>query len=462
MRTWTMVWAAFAACVTAACMAAGQDSTFTYQGELVESGQPADGNFDIRLRLFDAATGGTLLASDTVANVLVTDGIFSVEADFGLEPTLTEGDLWVEISVRPAGGGSFSMLSPRQRINSTPRSTSALGATETFRLFDSGVLGARFQPTVPLFGDVEGTELELFDETGSRYMALQPDFDGEGGFLTIESADGEMFFDGSSFGGGPRLSLDGPSSAFGLDTNATGDAAVSFPAGAVSASEILNEPGVANNQTSPVVLSTTTSTLLSRTINAPGPGFAVVIGSTDVRQFPDGTNASAEIGLSEAPDSLGSGTTDWSFNLPSGLPSGLYQQIGTGHAVFEIPAAGNYTYYLNGRGTDGAIAFDVQLTVLYVPTAYGPVVSNLENASVVDDPSDARGPLTPEEIEAEQEAARAWSEARRAQEIAEIKALQAEFNGLQNELNGIQAELNARINRLNGADAANAEEGNTR
>lgn len=446
MHMLKMVGAAAAACVIGASIAAAQDSTFTYQGELVEGGQPADGNFDIRLRLFDAAAGGTLLASDTVANVLATDGIFSVEADFGPVPTLTEGDLWVEISVRPAGGGSFSMLSPRQRINSTPRSTSALGATETFRLFDNGVLGARFQP----FG-VQGTELELFDENGFRYMALEPDADGEGGFLTIESADGSMFLNGSLGGGGPVFNLNGPSSDFTLNTNSTGNAAVSFPAGAVSASEILNEPGVANNQTGLIVLSTTTSTLLSRTIDAPGPGFAIVIGSTDIALGYDGTSAFAQIALSETPDSNGSGNTDFSFGIPSGLSSGTYTQVCTGHAVYEIPAAGSVTYYLNGlrsgSSTSGT-AFDPQLTVLYVPTAYGPVVSNLENASFVNDPSDARGPLTRDEIEAEQEDAALWSEARRAQEIAEIEALQAELNG--------------RINRLNGADAANAEEGNTR
>jgi hypothetical protein len=238
----------------------------------------------------------------------------------------------------------------------------------------------------------------------------------------------------------------------------------------VSASEILNEPGVANNQDGAVELSESMSPLLSRTINAPGPGFAIVIGSTDVGLDYNGTDAFAAIALSEAPDSLDPGF--FSIGLPSGLPSGSYNQVCTGHAVFEIPSAGSYTYYLNGRrssSSNGGTAFDAELTVLYVPTAYGPVASNVGTARGVDDRSEARGPLTPEEIEAEQEAARAWSEARRAQEIAEIKALQAEFNGVQNELNGlhdelngIQDELNARINRLNGADAANAEEGNAR
>jgi len=94
--------------------------TFTYQGELSESGSAADGAYDFRFRLFDAASGGAQVGSEvTVSAVAVSGGLFSVPLDFG--PAALSGDRrWLEIRVRPAGGGSYHTLSPRSEVTAAP------------------------------------------------------------------------------------------------------------------------------------------------------------------------------------------------------------------------------------------------------------------------------------------------------------------------------------------------------
>jgi len=94
--------------------------TFTYQGELSESGSAADGAYDFRFRLFDAASGGAQVGSQvTVSAVAVSGGLFSVPLDFG--PAALSGDRrWLEIGVRPAGGGGYQTLSPRSEVTAAP------------------------------------------------------------------------------------------------------------------------------------------------------------------------------------------------------------------------------------------------------------------------------------------------------------------------------------------------------
>jgi hypothetical protein len=59
-------------------------TSFTYQGRLTDAGTPANGAYDLRFTLFDAASGGaqvgTTLTRDDVA---VANGLFTVSLDFG-------------------------------------------------------------------------------------------------------------------------------------------------------------------------------------------------------------------------------------------------------------------------------------------------------------------------------------------------------------------------------------------
>ncbi len=110
----------------------GVGTGFTYQGSLKDGGNPANGQYDLQFTLYDALTGGNQAGSPIVmAGQTVTNGLFAVQLDFG--PSAFQGSSrWLEIAVRPAGGGSFTTLSPRQPLTPAPYALSlAPGAVIT-------------------------------------------------------------------------------------------------------------------------------------------------------------------------------------------------------------------------------------------------------------------------------------------------------------------------------------------
>jgi len=99
-------------------------SAFTYQGRLDDAGTPVTGTYDFRFMLYDAAAGGTQQGITVIKeNVQVTNGIFMVEIDpaNGNAGVFNGDSRWLEISLRDgASTGSFSILSPRQRLAPAP------------------------------------------------------------------------------------------------------------------------------------------------------------------------------------------------------------------------------------------------------------------------------------------------------------------------------------------------------
>ncbi len=108
--------------------ASGQTTEISYQGNLKESGLPANANYDIEFRLYGALTGGTLIGTEIfLSPVAVSDGVFSVKLDFG--PNGFPGqDRYLEIAVRRTGVGSLVTLGPRQKISSAPYAIQSLQA----------------------------------------------------------------------------------------------------------------------------------------------------------------------------------------------------------------------------------------------------------------------------------------------------------------------------------------------
>lgn len=99
--------------------ASALSTRFTYQGELRESGAPASGAFDLQFRLFDAAAGGNQLGATFNVNAQPVDaGLLNAMLDFGDQ--FTGAERWLEISVRRAGQGAFTVLSPRQPVTASP------------------------------------------------------------------------------------------------------------------------------------------------------------------------------------------------------------------------------------------------------------------------------------------------------------------------------------------------------
>ncbi len=119
------VWSAFVLALVSANVYAEQvGSAFTYQGQLKDSGAPADGQYDLRFSLYDG--GGTLVAGPIDRDdVLVVNGLFAVVLDFG--SGVFDGDArFLQISVRRGDDeGSFSALTPRQELTPTPYAATA-------------------------------------------------------------------------------------------------------------------------------------------------------------------------------------------------------------------------------------------------------------------------------------------------------------------------------------------------
>jgi hypothetical protein len=95
-------------------------TSFTYQGYLTDDGAPALNEYDFNFSLFDDPAAGVQLASDfPLENVLVEDGLFSVELDFG--QVFTGGERWLEVGVRAGDDtGPYTTLTPRQHITPAP------------------------------------------------------------------------------------------------------------------------------------------------------------------------------------------------------------------------------------------------------------------------------------------------------------------------------------------------------
>lgn len=110
-------------------------SAFTYQGELTDGGIPVPGPVDLTFRLYDAATLGNLIGTDTVLG-LPTDGRFTVTLDYGVGAF--NGDRrWLEIDV------GLTTLSPRQEITVAPY------ALQTRGLFVNNLLNVGIGTTSP-------------------------------------------------------------------------------------------------------------------------------------------------------------------------------------------------------------------------------------------------------------------------------------------------------------------------
>jgi hypothetical protein len=107
--------------------AAPLGTAFTYQGELRDSGQPANGAYDFEFRLYTTQAGGGAPLGPTVSrnDVVASGGRFATELDFGNAQFAGDAQ-WLEVAVRAgASTGAFVTLLPRQPVTPAPY---ALGA----------------------------------------------------------------------------------------------------------------------------------------------------------------------------------------------------------------------------------------------------------------------------------------------------------------------------------------------
>jgi hypothetical protein len=127
-------------------LAQAATSAFTYQGRLTETGAAPTGAYDLQFTLFDALTGGAQVGTSvTIAGVAVSKGLFTIALDFGAT-SFPGDDRWLAIAVKPAGGETYTTLSPRQPLTPTPYALFArgvnwadiVGRPSSFGLYQAG------------------------------------------------------------------------------------------------------------------------------------------------------------------------------------------------------------------------------------------------------------------------------------------------------------------------------------
>ena len=92
-------------------------TAFTYQGRLNDGNTPANGNYDLRFAVYNAASGGSMAGWPvTNAATAVTNGLFTVTLDFG--GGVFDGNArWLEIAVRTNGATGFAALRTSEARN---------------------------------------------------------------------------------------------------------------------------------------------------------------------------------------------------------------------------------------------------------------------------------------------------------------------------------------------------------
>jgi trimeric autotransporter adhesin len=99
-------------------------STFTYQGQLINSGSPVSSACGFQFGLWDSASGLAQIGlTQTVSSVSVSRGLFTALLNTGNEfgDTAFNGDArWLQIAVRCPDSGSYTAMSTRQQLTSLP------------------------------------------------------------------------------------------------------------------------------------------------------------------------------------------------------------------------------------------------------------------------------------------------------------------------------------------------------
>jgi len=178
MRALTTVLTMTALLFTAKLSPAQTDTTFTYQGELRESSNAANGMYNMDFSMFNALAGGSQIGSTvSIAGQDVVDGLFSVELDFGAQD-FAGSQYWLEIVI------DGNTLSPRQPMTASPFSIQTRGI---FVDEDNNVGIGTSTPVYPIHVESDGTRSIYAKD----YATTGPAF---GGYFESASSSGRGVF----------------------------------------------------------------------------------------------------------------------------------------------------------------------------------------------------------------------------------------------------------------------------
>lgn len=120
------------------CVSA-QTTEFTYQGKLTDAMSTANGTYDFEFRLFSVASGGTAIGVLPRPGVVVANGVFTVNLDFG-SGAFPGAARFLEIALKRPADPTFDTLIPRQSVTSSPYSQKSLSSAASDALSSNCVL----------------------------------------------------------------------------------------------------------------------------------------------------------------------------------------------------------------------------------------------------------------------------------------------------------------------------------
>jgi len=292
---------------------------------------------------------------------------------------------------------------------------------------DLEVYGSGMTSAVVEIGDVAygGTE-KVRDEAGNTAVLISADDSGTGGLVHVAKDATYNVDEGIDLNGNwgnlgePALRVLGTDRSAFFSMYASGNSSVQLPSDAIADTEILDEPGVAHNESSAsfAIEGPGYDIITSRSITVPASGYVLAIGTCGLKLSHGGSvNSSVILGMSTSATSL-PGAQAMVHDIPSALPAGSYQYVLSSHGLFSVTAGMHTFYYLVDEGYGDWWVDDSVITLAYFPTAYGTVaVADGDGTEV-----EVGAPLTPADIAAEQAEAREFSLARLERELAEVKA----------------------------------------
>ncbi|MEO7795339.1 MAG: hypothetical protein ABIV06_11260 [Thermoanaerobaculia bacterium] len=176
---------------------------FNYQGRLQQAGSAAEGRFDFSFELYDAARGGRSFGRIDRLDIVVRAGGFVAELDFGR--AVFSGDkAWLEIQVRPAGEGAFTVLEPRHLLAGESVSLCTVDSDVLINgTLSVGVPSASAPLQLPGIPDVEpgfGGAMVLGSITGTNLSIdgneIMARFNGQPSTLLLNNDGGTVVFGG--------------------------------------------------------------------------------------------------------------------------------------------------------------------------------------------------------------------------------------------------------------------------
>lgn len=190
--------AALAVCALALPLRAALPGQVDFQGLLLDAGgQKVNGAVDLVFTLYDAATAGNALWTESHADVQVADGVYGVT--LGATTPLTQaelggGNVWLEIAVEG------ETLSPRRQLLAVPYAIRAQSAESTDAV--AGISGAFYTEMIQHFAFDGADPPNDHPSEGTADV----DGDGQANFVDADN-DGDGLSDAAELGQGSDINL---------------------------------------------------------------------------------------------------------------------------------------------------------------------------------------------------------------------------------------------------------------